>query len=470
VPQTLANGAQLQWVDCWFTVSVLRPVHCGRFRTAPEPGAPAGFELPVVYVPARPWRRSTTPLLYIAGGPGGATLLGAGDMPDWLAWLNGLDWPHDTVFYDQRGVGLARPALDCPELLAERRALLPLDVSTEEAGRRLLAQARACRDRLEGLGYDLSAFSTRANARDASDLMAALGAPQWNLYGVSYGTRVALDLLRLAPQRLRAAILDSVYPPQVQPELADPWLLARALDLIGRICELSGECARAPAATVADIERILARLQTAPLVTEVPDPAGAGRLQVRYNAEAFAWLLFEALYRWDRLAALPGQLAALADGEVPPGLQEVIADSVAATLDANFSDAVGGAVDCNDGAAVDAAAAASMRDRFPAVAPLLAHDWAFHPCRTWKRGDAGAGFRRPVRSAVPTLLLAGEFDPVTPPHWAQAAAAGLERGFVFEFPAVGHGVLDSHECAAELSKAFLAAPQAPRAPTCLDGL
>jgi pimeloyl-ACP methyl ester carboxylesterase len=469
-PRPLANGAQLEWVDCWFEVSLWRPVHCARFRTAPEPGAASGFALPVVYVPARPWRRSASPLLYIAGGPGAATLLGDADLPDWLAWLDGLDWSFDTVFYDQRGVGLGRPALDCPEVLAERRAQLPLDLSTEVAGRRLLGQAWACRQRLEGQGHDLSVFSTRANARDARDLMAALGAPQWNLYAVSYGSRVALDLLRLAPETLRAVILDSVYPPEVQAELADPWLLARALALVGRICELTGECQRAPAAVAADIAQILARLRSRPLVATVPDPAGNGQLQVRYDAEGFAWLLFETLYRWDRLADLPGQLSALAKGEALPGLQALLADSVAAALDASFSDAVGGAVDCNDSTVVDAAAAAAERVLFPKVAPLLAHDWEFHPCRTWKSGDAGDAFRQPVRSAVPALLLAGEFDPVTPPHWADAAAAGLAQGWVIEFPGIGHGVLDSHACAVELAKAFLAEPRAPRAPDCLDRL
>jgi pimeloyl-ACP methyl ester carboxylesterase len=75
-----------------------------------------------------------------------------------------------------------------------------------------------------------------------------------------------------------------------------------------------------------------------------------------------------------------------------------------------------------------------------------------------------------VVSDVPTLLLVGEFDPVTPPEWAEAAAVHLGRGELFVFPAVGHGVLDSHRCATDLVKAFLAAPEDPQAPECLERL
>ncbi len=467
-PQALANGAALQWIDCWFPVPYFRPVYCGRFRTA---GAGAArFSLPVVYVPARPWRRVATPVLYIAGGPGGATPLDAAAAPGWLAWVDAVGWPHDTVFYDQRGVGLSDPALDCPELRIERRAQLPLDLDTETAGRRQRAAAERCRARLEAAGHDLGRFTTRANAEDARDLMAALGAPRWDLYGVSYGSRVALELLRLAPERLRAVVLDSVYPPEVEQELADPWLLARALGLVTRICELLDECQRDPAQIAADLATVLRRLQDAPLRIRVPTPAGEGELDVFYNAESFAWLLFEALYRWERLAGLPRTLALLAAGRQSADLQVLGAEHLATALDAGISDAVGGAVDCNDAGWVTAAAFAAARAQFPAVQALTRSDWDTHPCRTWKAGDAGVEFRQPVYANVPTLLLAGEFDPVTPPQWAAAAADRLPAGFLFEFPAVGHGVLDSHECAVDLVKAFLAAPLSPVAPACLGAL
>ena len=85
-------------------------------------------------------------------------------------------------------------------------------------------------------------------------------------------------------------------------------------------------------------------------------------------------------------------------------------------------------------------------------------------------GEADPDFRTAVQSDVPTLILVGEFDPVTPPEWADVAAEGLSHASVFVFPAVGHGVLDSHVCASDLVRAFLDRPQAPRPPACLERL
>ena len=96
------------------------------------------------------------------------------------------------------------------------------------------------RDRLLDEGIDFSRFTTTRNAADAIDLMRAMGFRQWDVYGVSYGTRVALEMMRAAPQHLRAVVLDSPYPPQVNAELSDAWLLQRSFELFSRICELAG--------------------------------------------------------------------------------------------------------------------------------------------------------------------------------------------------------------------------------------
>jgi pimeloyl-ACP methyl ester carboxylesterase len=470
-PVALANGARLEWVDCWFAVAWLRPVHCGRLTTGEDPGLGGPpFVLPVVYVPARPWERMGGRTLYIAGGPGGATQLGASDIPAWLEWLDEVGWTQDTVFYDQRGVGLAQPRIDCPELAELRRRLLPLDLETREAGERLQAAGRACKRRHERIGVDFRRFDTPANARDARDLMATLGGGPWNLYGVSYGTRVALEVMREAPEGLRAVVLDSAFPPKVHAELADPWLLDRLFALVSRVCELLETCESPDEIVATDLDQALAQLRSRPLLAEVPDPAGLGRLKIRLGDEDFAWLLFEAAYRWDLLPRLPAYAAAAAGGHLTPALQGLISDSVRGLLDDSVSDAVAAAVDCNDAPVLPPSRAEAMRQRYPAVASLLEHDWELHFCRFWKTTDAGERFRAPVHADVPTLVLAGEFDPVTPPEWSAAAAADLRRAFLFEFPGIGHGVLDSHDCAVEVVRAFFARPEAPQSPPCLADL
>ncbi len=471
VAVALDNGARLEWVDCWFETPWDRPIHCAHLHTAAEPGAmPEQFKLPVVYLAQRPWQRQGPPTLYIAGGPGGSAWLEAGEFDFWLEWADLTDWPGDLILYDQRGVGLSEPALDCPELQTLRRELLPLPLPTEEAYRRVREATRACHTRIRASGIDLHRFTTRHNAADAIDLMRALGFEQWNLYGVSYGTRVALQIMREVPGSLRAAVLDSPYPPQVNPELADAWLLQRSFELFTRICELADDCPQTPDELAGLLEKAFERVAREKIKLTVRDPDDDRDIAVVYDDEDLAWLLFEAMYQWDALPALPDSVRALGEGRLDSAMRGLIQDSVDTLLDDAISDAVASSVDCHDTGPVDLRDAQRELDRYPRAARIKRFDWQYHACRYWDSGAADDAFRKPVVADVPTLLLAGEFDPVTPAEWAELAIDGLARGSVFIFPAVGHGVLDSHVCAAELVRAFLTRPDAPNPPKCLDHL
>jgi len=467
----LADGAYLEWVDCWFEHPWWRPMHCARFHTAPEPGAqPEAFALPVVYIPQWFWKRTAPPVLYIAGGPGGAAWLRPDEVGFWLDWAEQTDWPGDLVLYDQRGVGLSQPALDCPELRTLRRELLPLPLPTEEAYRRVREATRACHDRLKAEGMDLHRFTTRSNAADATDLMLSMGLDQWELYGVSYGTRVALEMMRATPQHVRAAVLDSPYPPDVNAELADAWLLQRAFELFERICELADDCTDSPQVLRERLEAAFARVERESIKLSVRDPGTGRDIAVVYDHEDLAWLLFEALYQWDVIPKLPESVRALTEGRLDSQMRGLIEESIDTLLDDSISDAVASSVDCHDGGAVDQRDAARELERYPRAAQIKRFDWQYHACRYWDSGEAPPDFRTPVVSDVPTLVLAGEFDPVTPPEWAGRAARHLRNATLFVFPAVGHGVLDSHVCAADLVRDFLAEPLATKAPKCLARL
>jgi pimeloyl-ACP methyl ester carboxylesterase len=468
---TLPNGAYLEWVDCWFDKPQWRTVHCARFHTAPEAGAdPESFSLPVLYIPQSLWLRSAPPVLYIAGGPGGAAWLGGDAVDFWLDWAEHAGWPGDLVLYDQRGVGLSEPALDCPELRALRRSLLPLPLPTEETYRQVRETTRACHDRLKSAGMDLRRFTTAANAADATDLMLAMGQEKWDLYGVSYGSRVAMEIMRRSPQHLRAAVLDSLYPPEVNAELADAWLLQRSLEMFGRICELAGSCSQTPGELNERLEEAFARVSDESIKVSVRDPDGGRDMAVVYDHEDLAWLLFEAMYQWDLIPGLPASVRALTEGRLDSLMRSLIQDSVDNLLDDSISDPVASSIDCHDTAPVDMRDAEEQLRRFPRAAGIKRLDWQYHACRYWDSGQAPPAFRKPVVSDVPALLLAGEFDPVTPPEWAELAVRNLRHGELFVFPGIGHGVLDSHHCAVELVRAFLADPNAGEAPKCLEEL
>jgi pimeloyl-ACP methyl ester carboxylesterase len=112
--------------------------------------------------------------------------------------------------------------------------------------------------------------------------------------------------------------------------------------------------------------------------------------------------------------------------------------------------------------------------RHPALAPMyhgsILGDLAYRACETWPAGWAEASANQPVHSGLPTLLLTGEFDPITPPAWGFHAAETLDRSYVFEFPGVGHGVSLADDCPRGMMIAFLQNPSLPPADGCIQAM
>jgi pimeloyl-ACP methyl ester carboxylesterase len=471
---TLPSGARMEWTSCWFGRFGWRPVYCGRFDTGPDPGTDPGlvgpsFRLPVLVLPAPRWRRAATPLLYIAGGPGGNAWLEPENVATWADWYEQLGGERDLVIYDQRGAGLSEPRLDCPEVRAVGQELLSQALDNETYFSRQFEAGRRCHDRLLGEGHDFRRFSTRLNARDADQLMQALGYASWDVYGVSYGSRVALEMMRLAPERLRAAVLDSVYPPDVNALVTLPWLLDRVLYYAVGTCERPDDCLVERARIAEALRAALADLRGEMREIQLPHPRDPSRLlSYIFNDLDIAWALFDAFYRWDLPDKMPEAIRALSQGEVTADMREILGGALQVLFDETYSLAVGTAVVCHDEVLPTEAEYERQRQARPAVSGLVGFEWRYNYCRFWDSGDAGAAFRQPVRSGVPTLLLNLEQDPVTPPHWAEAAATGLSRSMTVIFPGPGHGVVDSHECGIELVNAFLRDPKAPLKPDCLE--
>ena len=141
----------------------------------------------------------------VQGGPGGAS----SDLAPFLP-----SRPYAQVLIDQRGVGFGSANFWCHELLA---ALTQIIEATRDEADIIASEAVAqCSDRLN---HDpvFAHTTTDAHAADVADVMATLGYEQWLLYGVSYGTTIALEVLRDAPAGLAGAVLDGVYPRVSQP-------------------------------------------------------------------------------------------------------------------------------------------------------------------------------------------------------------------------------------------------------------
>jgi len=153
------------------------------------------------------------PVVHLAGGPGSSSL----NVSEYLfnQGLGAVLEKRDFILFDQRGTGYSQPRLDCTERTSITAVLLEGNLSDEEAQLAIQDAFRRCRDRLMAEGIDLSAYNSAASAADLNDLRLALGYEKLNLYAVSYGTRLALTLMRDYPNSVRSAVLDSAYPLQV---------------------------------------------------------------------------------------------------------------------------------------------------------------------------------------------------------------------------------------------------------------
>ncbi len=355
------------------------------------------------------------------------------------------------------------PSLDCPE----EDSVDPLALGSATAA---LDAIGTCRERLVSAGVDLAAYDSAAIAADLTDLRKALGIAEWNLYGISYGTRVALTAMRDQPAGIRSVILDSVYPPQVDLYGQRASDAERAFDVLFAACSGDASCERRHPDLGAAFSAVASRFEQVP-VTVTSERDGH---QYRVDGETLVDFLFDEMYDTAAIPGLPaviddidaGQYAELAqylDDRAPPDTSSGPDD---------IADGMHYSVQCSEEmpfTSADAYASAS------ASVPAIVRD-AFDPafqqrvCGVWDVPALGPIENQPVTSDIPTLILSGEDDPITPPAWAAEASATLSHSNVFEFPGAGHGILPDFGCAASMTAAFLDAPTVVPDASCMDGL
>lgn len=448
------------------------------------PGVPvldlgAGFECGYLTVPenrARPNGRTVriavarakavaakpgaVPVLYLAGGPGGTGIATAA-----LRVADGWNADRDVIFIDQRGTLHAQPLLACTEIDSFLIDAVQRVTSATDTLARGESATRACRDRLAAAGHDLAAFDTAQNAADIADLRLALGIDEWHVYGVSYGTDLALQLLRDHPAGIRSLVLDSLVPPQVN--LIDGfWPNAAAgYAALFEGCAADPACKAAYPAVKSQFFDLVRSLQAQPRPVVVTDPATGQAITVVIDGYALANLAVVASLAPGATAAVPALVHGLAQGDgslaaltllanrPPPGLTGYgLTYGVFCREHAAFTDA----------ARVKAAALAALPAFPDAVLSLVPQSPnLLRECAAWNVGRADDRNKEPARSQVPVLLMAGAFDAITPPAWATLAAGTLPNTRVLTFPGAGHDVMIwAPACAVSVMRSFLDRPDA----------
>ena len=402
------------------------------------------------------------PIIYFSGGPGDD----GRDIAEFLLQLGIAGGERDVIVFDQRGTGASTPSLDCPEYTEAvwQQLGAPLPPAEE------LAIARdaygACRERLVGEGVDLDAYDTPTTAADVETLRQALGIDEWNLFGLSYGTTVALEVVRQNPEAVRSAVFDSVYPPD-QPSDGAAYVAQaqRALGALAAGCAADPACAAAHGDISAGLQALFDAWNADPYEATVEDPATGQQRQLVLTGHDVIAGLWNAMYDETLLVLLPSLPAQLAARD--PIADVVVQEFATSGVDqlTAGAEALGAAVNCADRQQLNGAAAEEVTADEPFYAGLVA--FAEQPCDLWDVEPVDSSFNDPVASDIPSLFLGNEYDPVTPPGDTEATAARFPNGTYVEFPGLGHGAVFAHECPRSLFAAFIADPTAPVDTACV---
>ena len=399
------------------------------------------------------------PLLYIHGGPGIATVdarfPAISEHPTWPL----LRTTRDIVFFDQRGTGRSEPEF-CQELNDAMDAIAMDDPPAREALERKVAAFATCRQKLLQSGVNFASYNSRATADDAEDLRRTLGYPTWNVYGVSYGTWVALEMLRTHESTIRSVILDSPYPPNSPfwpEESIHP--TGKAYEVVERACEADPVCAERFPSIRETLARAVKRLDAQPI------PREGGRI----TGGAFTSALWVLLVRGATVAYVPLVIEAAADGN-----DDLIRRFVALFGGSGgfgaYSYGQAMAVTCHEslaGGSEPAVREAMRRYPFLVSSNALA-ETQDRICDVWQPHRADAATFAPVASRKPVLLFAGEFDPATPPEDAYQAARLLPGSTIVNVRGASHAPLHSDPCTRAIAQSFLNTPEKRPALDCLE--
>ena len=441
-------------------------VHCGYLVVAENRDRPDGrtLRLSVAVLKSLSDTPLSDPLVYLSGGPGGPSVKHSIGRLGSSFWTP-LREKRDLIFFDQRGVGFSDPEF-CSEMSFSLYTATFRGLSADERRTFVVNAVNACRESMLAEGIDFGFYNSTAIARDLDDLRSVLGYQRWNLFGISFGTRVALAAMRDFPDGIRSVIIDSNWPPNAP--LADiNENLARSLRLVFDQCAASADCSAAFPMLERDFLVMLDDFEARPLVLELGDPDRFPDGRIVVDGNLLTWAFFQGLYDRNFIDILPllvrelrgrnGEvLAALADGLV---------------LEPGFSSGLKYAVDCYEWITrITPEMAEADQSRHPEFKVWQPYADERAICAAWHDQRAEVSEIQPVYSEIPTLVASGEFDPITPPSYGRLTAASLPNSTYIEVRGVGHAATPFTECTNEILDAFLEDPTDPINTDCVAGI
>jgi pimeloyl-ACP methyl ester carboxylesterase len=455
LPASAARIGSLDFADCELAqpgTGATERAHCATLEVPEDPTRPDGrtIALKVVRVAARAAEAPADPVVYFAGGPGQSA---SESYPGLAAAFARLREKRHLVFVDQRGTGGSNP-LTCA---------LPegFDAALEPAPELQLQMARDC---LAALDADAALYTTTVAAADVEALRQALGAPKLNLYGGSYGTRMAQEYARQYPDAVRSIILDGVVPPGLALGSEHAVNLEAALrQILGRCAEQTA-CAEAFGDPMRSLYQLRDQARAAPVPVAARDALSHAPRELRLDEPTVATMARLYAYAPESAALLPLLMQEALDGR-PEALV-----AQAAQLFDSLSQQMSYGMQLSVVCAEDAPRMEPREEDKDLIMGNAIVGVTKTQCAVWPRGPVSKDFHQPLVTDIPTLLLSGQDDPVTPPRYADTVLETLGNARHLVGKGQGH-ILLPRGCTARLAAEFIdtLAPAKLDA-TCLDVL
>lgn len=451
---------------CWFDADWKTSITCGELHT---PEVNGKFVLPVVILHKDEGQVRADPVVYLQGGPGASARLHTDGIKHWLSWMRFTNLQRDLILVDTRGTGRSKPALVCAEYNRFNQQLLKKNISLPDELAQGFDVTLSC---FKGAAKSIAAldyrnFSTQKSAQDIRALMAELPYSEWNILGVSYGTRLALEIANQEQQfpqavKLKSMILDSVYPAgfggvQTWPEVLDDGLrhffegCAVQQECIGK---LENSATSAQQFIEQQFLTTLKALQNQPLNLTIPRWDGEAPVAFVVNDHRFLSASFAAVYN-------PADWEKIIDGMI--GVRErrsnmlkpLIEPYLNQSMSSDFNSLTFTAVDCADNPVQPEADFIAELARYPMLQEYTRDQWRYQLCHQLP----GESPLLAVEPKIPTMMLSGVLDPITPVSWAKILHRQWPHTQLRVREKVAHAVLSSDICLLENLDNYFDHPQ-----------
>jgi pimeloyl-ACP methyl ester carboxylesterase len=404
------------------------------------------LRIAVQVLKARNPRANASPLIILHGGPGGR---GIGLFP-WA--YDGLREQSDVILVDQRGCGFSEPAMAFG-MNEEILQMFAQNLTPEQETKKRTAIAAKALAEMNRQGINADIFSSREIAADIHDLCTALSYQSWNLWGISYGTRIALTMMRDFPEGIRSVVLESPLPPNVY------YFQNMNKSFRAALAKLCVKCAEDPSCRAAyprleeDFFAGINSLVKEPIAIAMDDAKRYPDGKFVINAQDMLLGFHQALYNKEMYSILPMLITGLKNRNeqvLRPFVESMANQIHHLNYNTYYSTVCSDCMPFNSVKVFDATAQDFGEG-------LTFYKDEFSICKIWNAGPFDEKDTFPVKSNIPALVLSGEMDPIAPPLNAEVTVKTLPNAFLYTFLNTGHFV-SSNNAAVKLIRDFLENP------------